>query len=171
MIVIVEGKNDYNKLKSIFPVLDILITNGSSVSSEFIELVKKLAVKEEIVLLLDPDHPGEKIRRTIQEVVPDAMHIFADKKKAISKNKRKVGIEHMNKEDIISLFDEIKTAKRASDITQEMLYEYGLIGQECSKDKRIQLGLRLGIGYTNSKQLLKRLHLFGISKKELEQNL
>ena len=119
------------------------------------------------MLLLDPDYPGEKIRKTIQQVVPQAKHIYADKNKAISKNKRKVGIEHMKVEDIIELFDHIQIVKHDSDVSNNFLYELGLIGSEGSKTLRIKLGKKLGIGYMNSKQLLKRLHMFGIKKEEV----
>lgn len=171
MVVIVEGKNDYNKIKSIFPKLDVLITNGSSVSEEFLDVVKNISKKEDIVLCLDPDFPGEKIRKTIQNVVPNAMHIFAEKAKAISKNKRKVGIEHMKNEDIIELFENIKPTVNTSDVTLGELLDLGLIGTNNSKEKRVKLGTNLGIGYTNSKQLLKRLRLFGINLEEVMKNL
>jgi len=53
-----------------------------------------------------------------------------------------------------------------SEITQEDLVEYGLVGGVTSKVLREQLGERLKIGYTNGKQLYKRLTMFQITREE-----
>ena len=49
-------------------------------------------------------------------------------------------------------------------ITQEDLIDAGLIGGERSKERRTRMGQILKIGYTNGKQLHKRLMMFQISK-------
>lgn len=171
MVVIVEGKNDYNKIKSIYPHLDILITNGSAISDEFLNLVNKVSEKKEIVLCLDPDFAGEKIRKRLLEVVPDAHHIFPNRSDAISKNGKKVGVEHMTTENIKKVFSNIKTKTNGGSITNDDLLKLGLVGCKGSRIKREQLGKRLGIGYTNSKQMLNRLNMFNISYKEIVDNL
>lgn len=97
MVVVVEGKNDANKIKSIFPNVNIIITNGSEINKQTIEDIYKASLNDEVVLCLDPDGPGEKIRRKILEKVTNVNQVFAIKSKAISKNKKKIGIEHMSK--------------------------------------------------------------------------
>ena len=87
MVVIVEGKNDYNKLKSVFPNLNILITNGSDVRPEFLELVKSFQTM--ILFMFDPDYSGERIRKTIV-MGSNTLHIYANRNKAISKNGKKL---------------------------------------------------------------------------------
>ncbi|HHU55860.1 MAG TPA: ribonuclease M5 [Acholeplasmataceae bacterium] len=169
MVVIVEGKNDYNKLKSVFPNLNILITNGSDVRPEFLELVKKLSQNHDIVLCLDPDYSGERIRKTIVDKVPNALHIYANRNKAISKNGKKIGIEHMSKENIISLFSDIKIVNNLGSLTLNDLYDLGLVGEDDSAIKRKELGNRLGIGYGNAKQFLKKLNMFNISKEDIKK--
>ncbi len=57
------------------------------------------------------------------------------------------------------------------EITQEDLLTAGLIGGEGSKERRIVLGKLLKIGYTNGKQLHKRLMMFQISKQEFAEAL
>ncbi|QTJ32455.1 DUF4093 domain-containing protein [Dolosigranulum pigrum] len=47
----------------------------------------------------------------------------------------------------------------------------GLIGRNYSAGLRDKLGQKLRIGYTNGKQLKKRLELFGISEDEVERAL
>ena len=168
MVIVVEGKNDYNKIKSIFPDAEVLITNGSAVSSEFLVMLKKLSAVEQIVLCLDPDGPGEKIRNEITKVVPNTCHVFAKKSLAISKNHRKVGIEHMDNDDIKDLFTNLKFNRLGSDVTYQDLLDLGLSGSPLSKAKRELLGESLGIGVCNTKQLLKRINMFGINLKEIK---
>ena len=47
----------------------------------------------------------------------------------------------------------------------------GLIGRNYSAELRDKLGWELRIGYTNGKQLKKRLELFGMSEDEVERSL
>lgn len=166
MVVVVEGKNDANKIKSIFPDVNVIITNGSEINKQTINDIYKASLVDEVVLCLDPDGPGEKIRRKIIEKVENVSQVFANKYKAISKNKKKVGIEHMSKEDIVNMFKDIKMIKHNNEITYIQLYELGFM---TSKQKRISLCEKLGISYCNGKQLLKRLNMFGISMEEIKK--
>lgn len=166
MVVVVEGKNDANKIKSIFPDVNVIITNGSEINKQTINDIYKASLVDEVVLCLDPDGPGEKIRRKIIEKVENVSQVFANKYKAISKNKKKVGIEHMSKEDIVNMFKDIKMNKYNNEITYIQLYELGFM---TSKQKRINLCEKLGISYCNGKQLLKRLNMFGISMEEIKK--
>lgn len=171
MIVIVEGKNDYNKLKTIFPELTILTTNGSAISEEFINQIQKLATTRQIVLCLDPDYAGEKIRKKIVEKIPNVTHLYANQNQAISKNGKKIGIEHMPQAAIIEMFANIKIPHNKGTLTTNDLISFGLMGKDNSAEKRKVLGNKLGIGYGNAKQFLKRLNMFDISKKEIKRYL
>ena len=99
-IVVVEGKNDYSKLKSIYPNMQIMITNGSAIDKSLISDLIKLSKNNEIILFLDPDGPGRIIRKTLENSLSKVSHAFLDTNKAISRNKRKVGIEHAREIDI-----------------------------------------------------------------------
>lgn len=173
--MIVEGKNDYSRIKQIYPNIPILITNGSAVSDLFLEDVKKLSVTNEMILFLDPDYPGEKIRKKLMEVIPNATHVFVNKKDAISKNKKKVGVEHVSTEILKEVLECSRVASQdvayEHEITMHDLIDLGLVGEECSKNVRIKLCEELNIGYTNSKQLVKRLNMFHITKKEMLEKL
>ena len=52
------------------------------------------------------------------------------------------------------------------EITQQDLIDAGLVGGEGAKERREKLGKLLKIGYTNGKQLHKRLIMFDISREE-----
>ena len=57
----------------------------------------------------------------------------------------------------------------AEDIPLDVLVEGKLIGHPNSKERRTRLGELLKIGYTNGKQLQKRLSIFQISRQQLEE--
>ena len=166
MVIVVEGKNDANKIKSIFKEVDVIITNGSEINNNVINDIYKASLKNTVVLCLDPDGPGEKIRKKIIEKVPNVHQVFAKKVDAISKNRRKVGIEHMKTEDILEMFKNIKYYNGAGVITYMELYELGYM---TSKEKRALLCEKLNISYSNGKQLLKRLNMFGITLEEIKK--
>ena len=52
-----------------------------------------------VIVLTDPDFPGDKIRNTIREHVSGVKHAYVDREKAKSK-RGKIGIEHANIKDI-----------------------------------------------------------------------
>ena len=51
------------------------------------------------------------------------------------------------------------------EISHQDLVDAGLIGGAGAKDRREKLGIFLNIGFTNGKQLYKRLKMFQISKE------
>ena len=168
MLIVVEGKNDKNKLENIFKDANIIITNGSEISEDTLNTIKKLSENNEIVLCLDPDGPGEKIRKKIMEYIPTCMNVYADKQKAISKNKKKVGIEHMSRNDIIELFEHIYVPKYENKISFEELYDLGLMNNRKLREK---LCTNLHIGYCNAKQLYKRVNMLGIDIEMIKEKL
>lgn len=166
MVIVVEGKNDVNKLKTIYPDCEYIITNGSAITKETLELIKRSSKNSEVVICVDPDAPGEKIRRTIEEYVPEAYHVFAHKKDAVSKNKKKVGIEHMSRDKIEDMFKNVKMTTNNQRITYEDLYKLGYM---TSRVKRQKVCDQLNISYCNGKQFLKRMNMFNISLEELKK--
>jgi ribonuclease M5 len=67
-VIIVEGKSDTKKLQKIFNV-DTIETNGSALSEHTINLIKNVSKIRPIILFLDPDGPGEKIRKKLEKVL------------------------------------------------------------------------------------------------------
>ena len=168
MVIVVEGKNDRNKIESIFKDAFIIITNGSEINDNVIDTIKTLANTNEVILCLDPDGPGEKIRKKIMENVPTCKNVYADKSKAISKNHKKVGIEHMTTSEIKKLFSYVYTPTYEGNITFEELYDLGLMESKVLREK---LCMNLHIGYCNAKQLLKRLNMLNININVIKENL
>lgn len=82
-----------------------------------------------------------------------------------------LGVEHAGDEAILEALEKMVTPINETDDYQEIprqtLIEYGLIAGAHAKERREKLGDELRIGYTNSKQLTKRLKMFRITEKEL----
>lgn len=170
--IVVEGKDDTTAIKRAVDA-DTIETNGSAVNQETIERIKRAQETRGIIIFTDPDYPGEKIRKTIAEKVSGCKHAFLPKEAAIAKNGKGLGVEHAQVEAIREALRDaqIMCETIIEEITQENLITAGLIGGEGSKERRIKLGKLLKIGYTNGKQLHKRLMMFQISKKEFAQAL
>ncbi len=167
----VEGYHDLAKLKAIYEKIDIYITNGSEISDDTLKELKILNEKRGLILFLDPDYQGERIRRIINDYVGETKHAFLTKKDCISKNKKKVGIEHAKRDVIIkgltSFYTSSKTTKNL--VEYKDLYELKLIGNTSSKALRKTLGEELGIGLNNGKTLLKKLNMFNINMKQISE--
>lgn len=169
-IIVVEGKSDTQKIKQALKA-DTIETNGSAVDKATLQLIRHAKDKRGVIIFTDPDYPGERIRHIIDQAVPGCKHAFLPKKEALaSKKNQSVGIEHASiaaiQEALANVYDLMDTPT-INDITKVDLIRFGLIGDPKSKEKREQLGEYLYIGYTNGKQLLRRLHMFQITKHEL----
>lgn len=171
-VIVVEGKDDTKRLMQ-FVEADTIETNGSALSDETLDKIQHAQEIRGVIVFTDPDFPGEKIRKQIMEVVPQAKHAFIPREKGTPKKKgRSLGVEHANKQTIIEALKGVSTPVThafESEITQDDLIRFGLIAGDGAKKRREILGDKLTIGYTNGKQLKKRLRIFEISKERFLQ--
>ena len=168
-IIVVEGYHDESKIKAVYPDLDVIVTNGSEISKETLNLIKSLSNDNEIVIFTDPDYPGERIRKKILEVAPNAKQLFLRKKDCISNNNKKVGIEHASKELIKEALDSILIVnKNENHLNMNDLFDLGLIGSNNSAILREKLADYLNLGKPNGKTILKRLNILGLNKNEVD---
>ncbi|WP_026693230.1 ribonuclease M5 [Peribacillus kribbensis] len=171
-IIVVEGKDDTVAVKRAVNA-DTIETNGSAVDQSVIEQVRLAQQTRGVIIFTDPDFPGEKIRNTIAESVPGCKHAFVTKDEARPKNGRGIGVEHASPDSIRKALSEahLTVLDSVSEISQDDLIHAGLTGGEGAREKRERLGVILKIGYTNGKQLLKRLDMFQISKAAFDDAL
>src|SRR5690606_33741886 len=103
--------------------------------------------------------------------VPGCKHAFLERKKAIGH--KGLGVEHASPEDIQDALQKVYevTEQPEQTFTKKDLLQYGLIGSSKAKDRRKRLGELLNIGFTNAKQLEKRLNMFLISKEAFEETM
>ena len=167
-IIVCEGKSDESLISS-FLDCDIVTTNGSAISEEVLSYLEEASKTRDIVLLLDPDSPGKKIRDTIAARVPNVKHAFIPKEKAIKNHK--VGVAESDKETILESLKNLVPEKpsKPGTLTMADLFDLGLTGQADSFERREKVGAALHIGTTNAKTFLKRANAIGITKERLEE--
>jgi len=171
-IIVVEGNHDVIKIKKAYPNANCCITNGSEISIETIRYLKEMSKLHRIIIFTDPDSPGEKIRSEILKEIPNALNAFIRKKDSISKNNKKVGVEHASIEDIKKALDGIYNSEiviKESNIKLSDLYDLGLIGDVNSSIIRDKISDMLNIGIPNSKQFLKRINNLGLELDKLKE--
>lgn len=168
-VIVVEGTHDEQKIKSVFPMVDCIVTNGSEISSEILNLIYQTSIKREVILFLDPDCPGKRITDKILETNGNYKIAFLNKEKAISKNRKKVGIEHANEADIReSLQNYFSLIENNSRITMSDLRNRGLLGESGSRNKRTKLCKSLNIPVFNGKALCKYLNVLDIKIERVD---
>ncbi|WP_017185060.1 ribonuclease M5 [Alkalibacillus haloalkaliphilus] len=168
-VIVVEGKDDTVRVKLAVDA-DTIETNGSAINEETIEQIKHAKEKRGVIIFTDPDYPGERIRRIIDEHVPGCKHAFLPRGQA--KGKKGLGVEHANVDDLKRALEavyEVNETQHTNIIWKPYLVQYGLIGGNKAKQRREKLGYLLKIGYANAKQLEKRLNMFQIEISTLEQ--
>ena len=171
-IYVVEGKRDEEILRLIDPNLIIFTTNGFSLSNNVVENLKQLEDNHEIVLLLDPDYPGEKIRRILTENLKSPRQIYIPKEWAISEKKNKVGLEHVDLEKIREILEnEIILKPQRGEFTTITMHELGLTGQENSLHLRNLVSNHFHLPKCNAKKMIRLLNGLGITIKELKEVL
>jgi len=170
MVIVVEGKHDASLIQSIFKDAFVITTNGSEINETVIQEIKKLSQKEKVYLCLDPDGPGNKIRNKINSEINNVYNVYAEQSKAISKNHKKVGIEHMSRKDILDMFENVYSynESKKGEFNYSIIYGLGLAD---SKVKREELCKKLNLGYCNAKQLVKRLNMHGITLEEVKEKI
>lgn len=172
-VVVVEGKDDTRRLREFFDV-DTIETIGSAIDEKILEQIKKAQALRGVIVLTDPDFSGEQIRKKIMQAVPECKHAFITKAQGKSRHAHEsLGVEHADKASLLVALQQVMTPQSSNRtyINREALLELGLLGGKRAKFLRQQIGERLSIGYTNGKQLAKRLAMFAIDEQTLRETI
>lgn len=166
-IIVVEGRDDTTAIKRAVNA-DTIETNGSAVPPSVLERIQHAQGKRGVIILTDPDYPGQRIRQIVSDHVPGCKHAFIDRQDALRKKGRGLGVEHASPDVIRKALKQAHTMAEEplEQISKEDLIEAGLIGGPKAKVRREKLGGSLNIGYANGKQLYNRLLMFQISQEE-----
>ena len=168
-LIVVEGKNDTARLKRYFDA-ETFETGGAGMSKEKLNYLKELAKKRELILFLDPDTPGENIRKRINDAIPGLKNAFVDKKEA--RTTKKVGVEHAEKEVLEKALASLLTYKEIKEgLNMQDLFELGLSGKNDASIKREKLSRVYPLGTCSGKTLLKRINMLGLSKEDIKEAL
>ncbi len=173
-VIIVEGKSDTQAIQMAVEA-DTIETIGSALPAEKKQAIMTAAQTRGIIVFTDPDFNGERLRKMITALVPDAKHAFLTKKDAGALVKHhSLGIEYATTAAIQNALLAVATTgdgMTVSDVSMTDLRRLGLVGHPRAAQTRERVSERLGLGYVNGKQLLKRLQMFGITLAQLEKVL
>ncbi|WP_425380002.1 ribonuclease M5 [Spiroplasma endosymbiont of Stenodema calcarata] len=163
IFIVVEGKTDTAKLKSIFPDLKIIETGGSGITLEKLELIKKISLHNKVIIFTDPDYPGQKLRKIISNYLDNnCFHAFLNKNDAIKGGK--VGVAEAStlaiKESIAKLVT-FKNKTRNSLLWSEYI---DLIDAKIKRQKIINY---YSLPPTNNKTMFKWLNYMNVTKNDL----
>lgn len=169
-VIVVEGKSDRVRV-SLAVDADTIATEGFTLRPAVLSDIRAAYEKRGIIILTDPDGPGAQIRARLAKLFPNALHAFVPKDEA--KTEDDVGIEDASPESIRKALEKVHVLyEESSDLfSMKDLFAAGLSGTEAAAAKRDAVGAVLGIGYGNSKEFLRRLNHFHITREEWEAAL
>ncbi len=167
-VIVVEGKKDTEKIQLAVDASTIE-TQGLALEEETLELIEHAQATHGVIVFTDPDYPGEMIRKKITQRIPGVKHAFIRTDEGVPLYKGTLGIEHASISTIQKALEGLYDVSQATapTVSKRFLRSVGLMAGKNSKELRIKLGEELRIGYTNSKQLQKRLSLFNISEEKV----
>ncbi|MCL6626436.1 ribonuclease M5 [Alicyclobacillus shizuokensis] len=175
-VVVVEGLHDRHKVESAVDA-DVFVVGGDRISRRLLQQLQRIRRTRGIIILTDPDGPGERIRRRIDEQVPGCRHAFIPR--AAATDGRRVGVELASVEAIVEALLHTRGAAasaaaptaRAPVFSLADLVVVGLAGCAGAAERRRQVGERLGIGSANAKAFVRKLNLLGVTRAEWEAAL
>lgn len=172
-IIVVEGRDDISAVKAAVDA-EVIQVNGFAVRKQgTIEKIRVADQNRGIIILTDPDHAGEEIRKYIHKFFPEAKDAYI--RRIDGTKDGDVGVENASPEAIITSLEKARCSvledDKAAVFTMDYLMDCGLVGNGDASIRREKVGGKLGIGYSNGKQFLSRLNRYGISKEEFEDAL
>ena len=165
-LIVVEGRHDVERLHKLFDC-DVVITNGLSLDDDAREMIRAVSDKHGVVVLTDPDHPGEVIRKAVMEIAPKAKHAFINREDAIGK--RNVGVEYANDQAIIDALNScVVFDNKTESISWQEYCSLDIIGNSENREKVCR---HFHTGHCNNKTLFKRLNMLGVTSDEVREIL
>lgn len=177
-VVVVEGKYDRVRLCSAIDA-EVIATDGFGIfrDAEKKELVRRLSRERGIVTLVDPDGAGRVIRSYLQTVTggEGVVHLLPpprpgkERRKARPSREGLLGVEGIDNETLIALFDKAglleenseKTSKK--EYTKYDLYRLGLSGRPDAAKKREEFARRNDLPISlSADSLLAAINLLGL---------
>ena len=167
-LIVVEGKDDVSALRRVVNA-DIMTTCGLGLKEEDILRIKNAAKKQGIIILTDPDFPGGKIRRILDQHIPNCKHAYIRKDAARNPKTGKYGVEYADDAAILRALEHAKATVQTPAFTYTLtdLISWQLAGNH-SQARRDALCDYLEIGRSNNKTLLKRLNAYQIPREKIE---
>jgi len=168
-IVVVEGLHDKQAVDRAV-IADVWIAGGDRIARTFLHELSRAARVRGVIVLTDPDGPGERIRRRLADAIPEAHHAFVAKQLALSDGG--IGVEHAAPDVIARALLAARgpaTGPVLPTFDMADLAIHGLVGDAFAARLRGLVGERLGIGYANGKSFLRKLNALCVTRVEWDE--
>lgn len=164
-VIVVEGRDDVTAVKRAVDA-EVISVSGFGINSKIIDKIKEANKRQGVIVLTDPDFAGEKIRRIISKRVADIKHAYITQSEG--RKGDNIGVENASPETIIKALNGAKCQLKEprNEFTIQDMHFFRLTSDKDARKRRDAIGRELGIGYSNTNQLLTRLNNYGISKEE-----
>lgn len=168
-VIVVEGKHDTEKLKKYFDC-DTIETNGTHLGESVIEQIAAAQKSRGVIILTDPDSPGNRIRCAVNQAVPGCKNAFVQKKDAHTT--KKVGVEHAARNILVEAMENCACFMEIQQetITASDMHELGLSGDHSQK-AREYIGEYFHLGMGNAKTMRRRLNGMGLTVESVREAL
>ena len=163
-VIVVEGTHDVSKLSTLFESV-FVVTNGYDVPEAETNFLKALKKDTQVIILTDKDDAGKKIRERINTIISNVINVEIE----APKSSKKKGVAECELSEIEKALDKYTDIKK--EVAQIDLYKLGIVGKENSKELRKILSNKFNLGLVNKNNMVTRLHLLGITEKELMEEI
>ena len=166
--VVVEGKDDEVKLKTLYDV-HIIKTNGTHLSEECLKEIRISREINGVIIFTDQDAPGEQIRRRINEAIPGCKNAFLKKR---GRKKAGIGVENATEEEIEEALANLLTYENEEEtLSRKEFNALGLQGRENSSYLRSILEEHYHLGHGSAKTIFQRLNHRKLTYNEIKETL
>lgn len=163
--IVVEGKDDIAAVKKAVHA-QVIATSGLGLEEATLQLIQQVGDHSGVIVLTDPDFPGEKIRRMINDRIPGCKNAYLAKADGLKNGN--VGVENASPQVIRQALKDAKYHISDEETHRlEDLLHLGLLHGAGAKEKRRMVGEALGIGYANAKQFMGRINSYAITPEQL----
>ena len=163
-VIVVEGTHDISKLSTLYESV-FVVTNGYEMPEAETNFLKALKKDTQVIILTDKDEAGKKIRERINAIISNAINVEIE----APKSSKKKGVAECELSEIEKALDKYTDDKKEE--PQFDLYKLGIVGRENSKELRRMLSNKFNLGLVNKNNMVARLHLLGITEKELVEEI
>lgn len=176
--IVVEGRDDTRRLVEVFgPEVKTIETGGSAIDDSVLDEIGRALEQSGVIVLTDPDYPGERIREIIRQTNPTVKHAHLSQRQAASHRKHQsLGVEHASGESIREALAQVMTpieinSQQVTYIPLAQLIAFGLVASSSAQRRRDYISNYFRIGRMNGKQLQKQLARYQITLEKLQQAL
>jgi len=180
-LIVVEGLKDWDVIKTAVNA-HVFVCDGASILSHVFEKYVTRTVRDyegDVIMLMDPDTAGRRMRTTVNELIGPCKHAFISEYDAVvgmGTQFESIGIENASPDCIRNALKNTKTFRKhaGQDIHFDTLYEMGLVQTPAEQIAGVRLRRRftcgfLGIGFCDGRQLLKQLNGYSFSLEEIQE--